>query len=102
MKQRAHNWWKFCEYGLNICIQYKVSDVKLTNFLGGRTITFIALPLKFISEYSSEFQYDFNRNNFMYEKKNNLSQPPILIEISARLLDAIYRNNINEKCVISL
>ena len=38
----------------------------------------------------------------MYDKKSKLSQPPILIEISARLLDAIYRNNINEKCVIFL
>ena len=33
----------------------------------------------------------------MYEKKNKLSKPvPILIEISVRLLDAVYRN-INEK-----
>ena len=39
----------------------------------------------------------------MYEKKNKLSQSaPILIEISARLLDAVYRNNINEKCAIFL
>ena len=33
----------------------------------------------------------------MYEKKNKLSKTvPILIEISVRLLDAVYRN-INEK-----
>ena len=33
----------------------------------------------------------------MYEKKNKLSKPaPILLEISFRLLDAVYRN-INEK-----
>ena len=39
----------------------------------------------------------------MYEKKNKLSQPtPILIKISARLSDAVYRNNTNEKCVIFL
>ena len=39
----------------------------------------------------------------MYEKKSNLSQPhPILIKISARLLHAVYRNNINEKLVIFL
>ena len=39
----------------------------------------------------------------MYEKKNKLSQPvPILIEISARLSAAVYRNNINEKCVTFL
>ena len=39
----------------------------------------------------------------MYEKKNKLSQPTaILIEISVRLSDAVYRNNINEKCVIFL
>ena len=64
---------------------------------------FVSLPLKFISEYSSEFQYGFNQNNFMYEKKNKLSQPvPILIEISARLSAAVYRNNINEKCVTFL
>ena len=64
---------------------------------------FISLPLKFISEYSSEFQYGFNQNNFMNEKKNKLSQPtPILIKISARLLHAVYRNNINEKYVMFL
>ena len=64
---------------------------------------FVSLPLKFISEYSSKFQYGFNQNNFMYEKKNKLSQPvPILIEISARLSAAVYRNNINEKCVTFL
>ena len=34
----------------------------------------------------------------MYEKKNELSQPvPILSGIIVRLLDALYRNNINEK-----
>ena len=39
----------------------------------------------------------------MYEKKNKLSQlSAILIEISAQLLDAVYCNNINEKCVIFL
>ena len=39
----------------------------------------------------------------MYEKKNKLSQPaPILIKISARLSHAVYRNNINEKCVTFL
>ena len=64
---------------------------------------FVSLPLKFISEYSSKFQYGFNQNNSMYEKKNKLSQPvPILIEISARLSAAVYRNNINEKCVTFL
>ena len=64
---------------------------------------FISLPLKFITEYSSEFQYGFNQNNFMYEKENKLSQPaPILIKISAPLSRAIYRNNIIEKCVIFL
>ena len=39
----------------------------------------------------------------MYEKKNKLSQPaPILIKISERLSHAVYRNNINEKCLIFL
>ena len=39
----------------------------------------------------------------MYEKKNKLSQPvPILMKISARLLHAVYRNNINEKYVFFL
>ena len=38
----------------------------------------------------------------MYEKKNKLSKPvPILIEISVRLLDAVYRN-IAEKLAIFL
>ena len=54
--------------------------------------------LKIIPEYSSEFQYGFNQNNFINEKKNKLSQQaPILTEISLRLSDAFYRNNINEK-----
>ena len=36
----------------------------------------------------------------MYEKKNKLTQPaPILIEISARLSDAVHRN-MNEKGAI--
>ena len=39
----------------------------------------------------------------MYNKKNKLSQPaPILIKISPRLSRAVYRNNVNEKCVIFL
>ena len=64
-------------------------------------MTFISLPQKFISEYSSEFQWDFKQNNFMDEKKSKLSQPPpVLIKISARLSHSIYRNNINEKCAI--
>ena len=66
-------------------------------------MTFISLPLRFISEYSLEFQYGFNQNNFMYKKKNKLSQPaPIFIKIIVRLSHAFYRNNINEKSIIFL
>ena len=74
---------------------------KIDHFLSGRATTFISLLLRFISEYSLEFQYGFNQNNFMYEKKTKLSQPaPFFIKISVRLSHAFYRNNINEKCVI--
>ena len=46
---------------------------------------FILLPLRFISEYSLEFQHRFNKNNFMYENQKKLSQPALIfINISAR------------------
>ena len=45
--------------------------------------------------------YDINLLPDLYKKKNKLSEPTnILIEISFWLSDAVYRNNINEKCVI--
>ena len=66
-------------------------------------MTFISLPLKFISEYSSEFRYGFSQNNFMYEKENKLSQPALIsIKISTWLSRVVYCNNINEKCAIFL
>ena len=57
----------------------------------------------------ADFEYNLNiriqhkiSDNFMYEKKSELSHPaPISDEISVRLSGAVHRN-INDKCAIFL
>ena len=46
MKHCAQNWWRFFEYDPNICVQHKISDVKLSI----RENKNILLHSKFITE----------------------------------------------------